>query len=282
MAIGHLQALDGRNGWTILSQPDGVCMLAHESFAEDAAQLIAQSSDTCPIVAVQDVTYKVFGSDWGLYRFAIASKHFDAEGIARTSLHTLSLGVVAKESEEHLSAVLGFTRQWHATRGNQLAKVIHQIHGDQGPGGIAAVRSIFPKAVFRLDQRHQLTSMMRHACGAVASRKLACALLQFAFSGLYGCDGLWQLYIDALLQRLIEQGEVDYAAYLQQHVFTLEDKENQKMWTSLCRNRISLLNDTVTFQTSDAAWTPLLLSCLSSSVFWLAFLTSSISVFMLL
>ncbi|CAL1157599.1 unnamed protein product, partial [Cladocopium goreaui] len=248
----ELTALDGRNGWTILSQPDGVCMLAHESFAEDAAQLIAQSSDTCPIVAVQDVTYKVFGSDWGLYRFAIASKHFDAEGIARTSLHTLSLGVVAKESEEHLSAVLGFTRQWHATRGNQLAKVIHQIHGDQGPGGIAAVRSIFPKAVFRLDQRHQLTSMMRHACGAVASRKLACALLQFAFSGLYWCDGLWQLYIDALLQRLIEQGEVDYAAYLQQHVFTLEDKENQKMWTSLCRNRISLWNDTVTFQTSDA------------------------------
>ena len=35
--LGHLQALDGRNGWTILSQPDGVCMLAHESFAEDAA-----------------------------------------------------------------------------------------------------------------------------------------------------------------------------------------------------------------------------------------------------
>lgn len=98
--------------WTILSQPDGVCVLAHESFARDAATLIAQSSDTCPIVAVQDVTYKVFGRDWGLYRCAIASKHFDEEGIPKTSSHTFSLGV----NEER--AVLQFTGKWHA-RGNR-------------------------------------------------------------------------------------------------------------------------------------------------------------------
>ena len=280
--LAHLQALDGRNGWSIGSQPNGACALLHESFARDAATLIAQSSDICPIVAVQDVTYAVFNRDWGLYRCAIASKHFDEEGIPRTSLHTLSLGVVETENEEDLRAVLQFTCQWHAARGNQLAQVIHQIHGHQGPGVTAAARSIFPKAVFRLDQRHQLASMMRHACGAVASRKLACAVLQFGLLSLHWCDGLWHLCIDALLQRLVEQGEVDYAEYLRQHVFTLEEQENQKIWTSLCRNRISLLKNTVQFQTTDAAWTPLLLSCLSSSVFWLAFLTSSIFVFMLL
>ena len=53
-----------------------------------AADLIAQAQGEAGsghyLVGAHDCTYKVFSSDWGLWKFCLACKRYDEEGLPRT------------------------------------------------------------------------------------------------------------------------------------------------------------------------------------------------------
>ena len=223
--------------------------------AEAAAAMIAQArgGDHDYLVGVHDCTYKVFSSDWGLWKFCLCAKKYDREGIPRTTLVQVGLGFVPKEGQEHMLTVLHLMKEWHSSKNNDLSQFLHQVHADESLGGQNALRKAFPKTVFVLDVRHQVSSIMRRAGSKKEVRAMVAANMQFALSALGFSRPLFSLYIDSLLVRLVELGELDLAAYLQKDVVEKVTVEGKEMWTSACCCFISLLGTSVKFQSHEAS-----------------------------
>ena len=240
------------------------CPRCRCSFAFDrvsskvAADLIAQAQGEAGsghyLVGAHDCTYKVFSSDWGLWKFCLACKRYDEEGLPRTSLATIALGYVPKEGEEQMVTGLHLLKEWHEQRGNKLGEMLHQVHADESQAGQNALRRVFPGTVFILDVRHQLATIVRRGGASKETKSMVAANLQFAFSALGFSQPLFHLYIDSLLQRLVELGELDFVQYLQTEVVEKRKVGLEEMWTSPCRCHVSVLGTPPKFQSQDAAW----------------------------
>lgn len=206
------------------------------------------------IVGVHDCTYKIFSSDWGLWKFCLAVKRWDEDGVPRTSLATVALGYVPKEGEDQMVTVLHLFKTWHSNNGNDLDQVLHQVHGDESVAGQNALRRVFARATYRLDVRHQVASIMRRGGPSKETRAMVSANVQFALSALFFSAPLFHLYVESLLLRLVEMGELDMAAYLQKEVFEKGTVAGEDLWTSACRCHVSLLTTSVKFQSHEVSW----------------------------
>lgn len=184
----------------------------------------------------------------------VLCKRYDEEGLPRTSLATIALGYVPKEGEEQMVTVLHLLKEWHEQRGNKLGEMLHQVHADESQAGQNALRRVFPGTVFILDVRHQLATIVRRGGASKETKSMVAANLQFAFSALGFSQPLFHLYIDSLLQRLVELGELDFVQYLQTEVVEKRKVGLEEMWTSPCRCHVSVLGTPPKFQSQDAAW----------------------------
>ncbi|CAJ1393276.1 unnamed protein product [Effrenium voratum] len=253
--LEHLRKINEDGSvWSTVVREDGCGIVTCQKFADAAAAMIAQArgGDHDYLVGVHDCTYKVFSSDWGLWKFCLCAKKYDREGIPRTTLVQVGLGFVPKEGQEHMLTVLHLMKEWHSSKNNDLSQFLHQVHADESLGGQNALRKAFPKTVFVLDVRHQVSSIMRRAGSKKEVRAMVAANMQFALSALGFSRPLFSLYIDSLLVRLVELGELDLAAYLQKDVVEKVTVEGKEMWTSACCCFISLLGTSVKFQSHEA------------------------------
>ncbi|CAK9015626.1 Dynein heavy chain 8 [Durusdinium trenchii] len=260
--LEHLKEIDdAETPWQTIARADGCGVVMCQKFAEVAADLIAQAQGEAGsghyLVGAHDCTYKVFSSDWGLWKFCLACKRYDEEGLPRTSLATIALGYVPKEGEEQMVTVLHLLKEWHEQRGNKLGEMLHQVHADESQAGQNALRRVFPGTVFILDVRHQLATIVRRGGASKETKSMVAANLQFAFSALGFSQPLFHLYIDSLLQRLVELGELDFVQYLQTEVVEKRKVGLEEMWTSPCRCHVSVLGTPPKFQSQDsleASW----------------------------
>lgn len=222
---------------------------------EAAAELIEQARglEHDYIVGVHDCTYKIFSSDWGLWKFCLALKRWDEDGMPRTSLATVALGYVPKEGEEQMVTVLHLLKTWHKDKGNDLDQVLHQVHADESVAGQNALKTVFPRAMYRLDVRHQVATIMRRGGPSKDTRAMVAANVQFALSALFFSAPLFHLYVDSLLLRLVEMGEIDMAEYLQKEVFEKVTVDAEELWTSACRCHVSLLTTSVKFRSLEVS-----------------------------
>ena len=201
---------------------------------------------------MHDVTYKIFASDWGLWRLALHGKHWDDRGLPRSTLWTVAYGVIPKEKKEMLSELLEKTFQIHANEGRHLKDLIHQVHADEGLGGRAAVQETLPKARWMCDVRHKTQSIIKSNRGGSKSiREWAASQLEFGLKALQWSRGLFHHYIDAMMGRLIELGELDLVDYLGNECCY---QSIDGVWRCHCRTHCSLTKMDVRFGTDEVAW----------------------------
>ena len=158
----------------------------------------------------------------------------------------MAYGVLPKEKKEALVVLWIATLNHYVKEGVNLRTFLHQVHGDEGLGGQAALKEVIPEVQFVVGARHKLRSIVKSKHGSKNTRLWVVSQLQFALSALSFSELLFHLHVEAIMSRWIENAEVDLAEYLQKEVFF---QNEHGVFTAFCRNNVSLIKKSVDFRT---------------------------------
>ena len=109
-----------------------------------------------------------------------------------------------------------------------LGTLLHQLHTDGAPGSMDAARQVWPRLQLMRDVRHVMKNVLECGHGSVDLRKWIQSQIWFTASALMWNPPLASLFLDAVMARLVEQGELDLPQYMQTSL--LREARGRGMW----------------------------------------------------